>query len=592
MTLVIGQGLYEDRGDLKPWAQTFLAHSSKYAAIKLCLVTGRQLRSRDFRPLVTVQQIDVAALEDADIKTLILETIPIFGGATELPNDTVIRSIGGHPTVARAVARLVALRGPVVVDGDAKQVFDIQEEILSESLGFDTLKPIERDVLSILSWVPQLSSEMTSEIVRLHHNISKEEFSDTIDYLMAGCLMQISGPNYLIARPIRGMFRRKHGYGSVELRSAFAAHLKVAWSTAVENDELRGELFDAFIYMTALEGGTLPKEFDGLLLPSTLQDLVRDAYDRRHNDEDALQRVINWGKPAVDMKMDENTREEILSYVLRAQVRLGQVEPAKIVLKLMKDRGYRSAAYLEAFLIRLTGGDLDKAVHLLGEARDIGKYLNSVVADLAICLKLLGRWPQLDALLKKEKKRVEQNPVLLDIKIGLLVASGDYADAEREIGRLRSMPFDDGRADSRTATIYMNRDRNFNSAFDLLTTILNKQTRGANSIRRLRALAAARGKRFDDARRDSEYLRSRSGGEDAYNRIESEIKLAQRDYDGAEAARRKVKAPTVQDRLLRARIAEAQGQDINTPLDLRQPLLNEAFNIRTANRTVDEYDFE
>ena len=591
VTIVIGLGLYEDRGELKPWAVALFSAAARYDQLNICLISARRLKFKDLRPLQNVQQVEVDQLEAADIRTLILETIPIFGGPPALPNDTVIQSIGGHPTVARTVARLIAHGGPVVVDSDPKQLHDIQEEILGESLSFDRLKPIERDILSILSWVPQLNGRMMAEIIQGHHDIKQEEMVETIEFLIAGCLMQISGANYLISAPIRGMFRRKHGYGSTELRTIFAQFLKAEWDAAVKNDELRAELFDAFVYMTALEGGTLPKEFKGLLLPSTLQDLVRDAYDRRHIDDHALNRVVTWGMPAIDMKMDENTREEILSYLLRALVRLGSKD-ASNVLALIKERSFRSAAYLEAFMLRLSGGDLKDAVLLLREARRIGKYMNSVIADLAICFKLLGRWTELDKLLREETRRVDRNPVLLDIKIGILVAAGDFPEAEREIGRLRAMPFDDGRADSRAATILMNRDHDFEGAYHLLTAVLNRQTRGELGVRRLRALAAARGKHYEKARRDATQLRARQGGEDTYQRIEAEIKLTQKDYDGAEAARRKVRSETVQDRLLGARILEAKGLDIQTPLDQRQSLLNEAAVIRQANRSVDEYDFD
>lgn len=592
VTIVVGYGLYEDRGEIKPWAQAFLEAATRHEKVKLCVISGRQLKHRDLRALTHLLQVNVDQLDIADIRTLILETVPVFGGEPALPNDAVIESIGGHPTVARAVARLLALRGPAFINNDAKQLHDIQEEILSESLSFDTLTPVERDILSILSWVPQLNGTMLGDVIRAHHDISQEALAETIEYLLASCLMQLAGPNYLISAPIRGMFRRKHGYGSVELRTHFAEHLKRRWGEAVADDELRIELFDAFVYMTALEGGTLPKEFDGLLLPSTLQDLVRDAYDRRFNDDDALDRVVKWGTPALEMKMDENTREEILSYLFRAQVRLSRYDDATTLLDYIKKRGYRSSAYLEAFFLRLSGGDLDTAIVRLREARQIGKYMDSVIADLALCFKLQGRWSDLATLIKEEKARVERNPVLLDIKIGMLVAAGEFNEALREIGRLRGKPFDDGRADSRTATILMNRDHDYKSAYELLTEVLNRRTRGVNGARRLRALAAARGRQYEDARRDSEYLRGRPGGEDTYQRIEAEIKLAQRDYTGAEAARHKIKAKTAQDRLLQARILEAQGLDNITPLDQREALLNEVAMLRAANKAVDEYDFD
>jgi hypothetical protein len=479
-----------------------------------------------------------------------------------------------------------------VVDGDPRQLIDIQEQVLAESLSFDTLTPVERDILSILSWVPQLNGQMLANVIVEHHRTTVQQLSDTIEYLMAGCLMQISGPNYLISAPIRGMFRRKHGYGSVELRTVFASYLKEAWAEAVSNDELKIELFDAFVYMTALEGGSLPKEFSGLLLASTIQDLVREAYDRRHADDTALDRVIAWGAPTTQMRMDESTREEILSYVLRAQVRLQKTGDARNLLAFMKKRGYRSSAYLEAFLIRLSGGDLTDAVRLLRKARAIKKYMNSVIADLAICLKLLGRWPDLETLIREEQPRVERNPTLLDIRIGMLVAAGDFGEAERQIAKLRAMPFDDGRADSRAATVLMNRDHDFNGAQSLLASVLSRQTRGGIGVRRLRALAAARGGEFEQARRDSEYLRNRPGGEDTFLRIEAEIKLVQRDYFGAENERRKVKVETAQDRLLKARILEAQGLDPLTPLHLRDQLLGQAALIRERDKATDEYDFD
>jgi Flp pilus assembly protein TadD len=592
ITIVVGQGLYEDRGVLKPWAAAFLNAAARHEKVKLCLISGRQLKAQDLRALPHVLPVRVDELGDGDIRTLILETIPIFNGVPALPSDLVIQSIGGHPTVARSVARLLAIRGPAFIEGDVKQLHDIQEEVLSESLSFTALNHIERDVLSILSWVPRLNGKMLSEVIRAHHSVTQEQFAEVVEYLLAGCLIQVSGANYLISSPIRGMFRRKHGYGSVDLRTKFSIFLKMQWDEAVSDDDLRIELFDAFVYMIALEGGTLPKEFSGLLLPSALQDIVRDAYDRRHNDDDALKRVVKWGTPALGMKMDEHTREEILSYLIRAQVRLQMFSEASELLKIIKRLGYRSSAYLEAFFLRLSGGDLDEAISRLRAAREIGKYKNSVIADLAICFKLRGRWADLAALIKEEKDRVDKNPVLLDIKIGMLVATGEFDEALREISRLRGKPYDDGRADSRHATILMNRDRNYKAAYEILTDVLNRQTRGANGVRCLRALAAARGKLFDEARRDSEYLKNRPGGEDIFQRIEAEIKLAQRDYPGAESAYRKIRSITAQDKLLKARILEAQGQDIQTSFDKRDVFLNEAAALRAANRVVDEYDFD
>ncbi len=592
VTIVTGSGLYEDRGILKAWVPLFLRALEVTPELKVAFITNRQLSEVDLRAHRNVLQLYVGPLQDEDIKAIILASSALFGAEPQLPSDGTVNLIGGHPTVARNVARLLATRGPLVVEGDPRQLFDIQEEILSESLSFESLSQVERDLLSVLSWVPRLDSKLLRATVLASSNIGPKELAETIDYLITACLVQITGPNYSISAPIRGMFRRKHGYGSIELRQSFADQLRRAWEEAVGNDELKTELFDAFVYMTALEGGSLPKEFSGLLLASTLQDVVREAYDRRHNDENALHRAVTWGLPAKQMRMDETTREEILSYVLRSQVRLQRIPEARETLSFMQKKGYRSVAYLEAFMLRLSGGDLAQAVVLLRKARQVKKYMNSVVADLAICLKLLGRWTELNQLLEEESNRVGRNPVLLDIKIGILVAAGNFRGAEDQIEKLRAMPFDDGRADSRYATILMNRDREFSQAQELLTDVLNRHTRGALSVRRLRALAAARGGNIADAQADADYLRDRPGGKDAYHRLQAEIKLAQHDYAGAEAERRKIGFETAQDRLLRARILEAEASDPMTPLSVRKSLGAEAAMIRATNKSVDEYDID
>ena len=134
---------------------------------------------------------------------------------------------------------------------------------------------------------------------------------------------------------------------------AFSAVLKAEWEAAAKQDELRAELLDAIAFMAAIEGGTLPPEFRSLLLPSTLQAIIRDTYDSGHDDPEALRRVVAWGAPAQTMKMDETTREEILSYVVRAQTRLGDEGGAEASLHFFDQRQYRSRFYLRAFYLRL-----------------------------------------------------------------------------------------------------------------------------------------------------------------------------------------------------------------------------------------------
>ena len=144
----------------------------------------------------------------------------------------------------------------------------------------------------------------------------------------------------------------------------------------------------------------------------------------------------------------------------------------------------------------------------------------------------------------------------------------------------------------RTATLLMNRDHKFDEAEALLTAVLDRRTRGSLGVRRLRALAAARGGHAVLARQDAEYLRNRPGGEDTFHRIEAEIALTDRHYEQAREHLRSVRAETAQDRLFYARIAEAEARDHKTPLSKREHLNAQAAMIRANVGAVDEYDFE
>ena len=588
VTVVTGNGIFEDRGFLKPWVAELFRLLAADRTAKLLVISNRLLHENELRPHPNVIQVSVPPLQEGDIRALMIAMAPVFDTKPELPSGEVIRAIGGHPAVARSTVALVARKGVAVVNSDLRDIFNIQEEVLSESLDFDRLSDLEKDALSVQSWVPQIDGDLLKRVLLERHQVTSEQFADALSNLLLACLVETSGPNYLISSPVRGLFRRKHGYGSVELRQAFSAALKRAWQQAQERDELRAELFDAFVYMTALEGGTLPPEFAGLLLPSTLQEVVRDTYDRGRDDPDALRRVVAWGSPAFEMRMDETTREEILSYLVRAQTRLQDYPAAEKTLSFMDSRAYRSRFYLRSFLVRQQG-DLRQAVILLRQARDVRKYMGRVIADLGLCFQRLGMWPELHQLIREEERHIDRNPALLNVRIGMWIAQRDFAAAEEGIRKLRSLPREDGWADSRTAMVLMQRDQDYAGAQRLLTDVLQRHGGAQIAVRRLRAIAAAAGRDYDTARADADFLKARAGP-DAGHEIEARIKLSQGDLQGAERELDQVKNRTVQTQLLHARILDAKANAITTPLGERDALRREVAEIRARHRMVDEFE--
>jgi hypothetical protein len=591
VTVISGNGIYEDKGFLKIWVPELFRQLEKDRPTKLVIVSTRLLHENELRAHPNVMQLQVPRIDDADIRTLMIGSATALGVKPELPSKEVIHSIGGHPGIARATAALIARKGPAVVNSDLRDLFNLQEDVLSESLNFDNLSEIEKDVLSTLSWVQQLSGDMLKEVILKRYKVSAETFAETVSGLILACLVEVSGANYLISGPIRALFRRLHGYGSTDLMTSFSSVLRDALSRARETDELRAELIDAVAYMAAIEGGSLPTEFRSLLLPSTLQEIVRDTYDRGHDDVSALKRVAAWGLPAMKMNMDETTREEILSYVVRAQIRLGEAEDAEKLLAFLDERKYRSRYYLRSFYVRFHKHDLKKAIELLKKAREVKKYMGRVVGDLAICYQRLGMWSDLHQLVRDEERHADRNPVLLNVRIGMLIAQNDFEAAEKAIRTLRNLPREEASADSRAAMIMMRREQDYRGAQAKLTAILERGSGGHISVRRLRAIAAASAGDLQTARADADFLKARRTNYSAHD-LEARIKLAQRDYDGAERELDNAPSRSVQDELLRARILEAKAADALTPFADRERLRQKAEEIRASNRMLDEYEVE
>ncbi|MBF5044504.1 TIR domain-containing protein [Aggregicoccus sp. 17bor-14] len=349
---VTGSGLFEDRGNPKPWVRPLFNALATRSQAKLCIVAHRQFREEELRSHRNVFQLYVPPLKDPDIRALITFASGAFGLKPLSPSDNLVSAIGGHPDIAKAAVRLIAQRGEHILEKSPNILFSVQDEILSENLDVEALSEVQQEVLCMLSWVPRLSGRILERVVMARHKTSGPDFAESIDNLILGCLVLVAGSGFAISSAIREMFRRRYGYGPSGLIKEFSAALSDEWRQSVENSEFRSELFDAFVFMHALEGKSLPDELQNLLLPSTLQEVIRETYARGRDDAEALRRVVAWGSIAQKMKLDETVREEILSSVVRAHIRLGEYAAAEQFMKLFDKNGYRSAPFLRGFSLR------------------------------------------------------------------------------------------------------------------------------------------------------------------------------------------------------------------------------------------------
>lgn len=586
-----GSGLLEERGDLKPWVGHLFEMLGSQFGAKLCLASNRQLREEDVRQWKNVLQFIVPPLREPDIRALMTATSAAFGSRPIVPSDGLLRSIGGHAQVAKAAVRLMAQKGEHFFDTDPRPLFSLQDEILSENLELTSLSTLQQEILCMLSWVPQLESHLLEKAVKARHNVTPLQFAEALDDLILGCLVLVLESDYTISSAIRAMFRRKYGYGPAGLLESFSEVLRQSWSESVKIGEFRTDLFDAFIFMHALEGKSLPREFKNLLLPSTLQQVVQDTYARGRDDDDplALRRVTVWGAISREMKMDDAVREEILSTVVLAHVRLSEYREADELLKGFDRAGFRSALFLRGFSLRRQG-KYREALTFLKEALATKKYFRSTVQECATCYQKLGQQRELAELVKKYRTHVEDSVPLLDFYIGMLIAAGQLDEAIAAIRRLRSLHDNEGRASIRQAQILI-QQRNPTEAEKFLSDLIERRIGNPVTARRWRAIAAANCGHFAVARRDIEYIRARAGRQATAQRLDVYYAIREGDYERAEKLFTAL-PNAANEIVLKTRILEARAADVRTSLAEKERLRNDAAILRRQNQIVGEYDFE
>jgi tetratricopeptide (TPR) repeat protein len=388
VTIISAGGFFEERGDPKEWFIPLLIAIPKSAT--LFVVSNRQIRPELLQGSANVVQMRVDELHDKDIRALMIFTAERLRVENFSISDELVRAIGGHADVANAAVRLAAVKGVHILERDPRQLFNIQNTILGESIEGDALTDSQRQILCLLSWVPALNGNLLERIL-IKSGVSNDDVLAALENLVLGCLVISSGPNFSISPSIRLLFRR-FNVTPPELLRTFSAELFAEWRAAERQGQFRTDLFEAFVFMHSLEGKTLPRELLPLLTPGMLHDVIRNTYARGKDEADieTLERVILWGQIAEQMKMSEATREEILSTIARAQIRLGKFPDAEETINNMGSRRYRSVPFLLGHLYRRQE-KYHKAVEMLVEAIRLNKFNRSAVHELALAYKKSGR---------------------------------------------------------------------------------------------------------------------------------------------------------------------------------------------------------
>ena len=581
-------GFLEDNGEPKAWVTPFLEALDSETMV--FLVTGRLFPQERLAGLTSTIQYRVPELTNSDIKTLMVMTAKYISVPDFSVKDEVVSAIGGHPDIARQAVLLAKVHGSQVFDRDPKKLHDIQSSILRDSISYEYLEERDINILSLLSWVPKLPNQIAQKVMG-ELAVTKEEFGESIENLVLACLIVPTGSHLAISPAIRMLFRRLYP-SSATLISSFSKVMREEWATAEENNEFRADLFESFIYMHSLEGSALPAELRSLVSPGMLHEVVRQNYNigKDRFDSETLKKAISWGSMAENMRMSDATREEILSIVARAQVRIHDYDAANETIERMRSKGYRSVAFLKGHSLRRQGRTYD-AIPLLVEAVRERKAIRSSVHELALCYKKEGAFDELKALLDEHAGLISDSAFFLDFQIGMDISAGRFPEADQNIAVLSLKSDDNGRSGYRAAQL-LERRHQHREAKDACTELLKKGGGVPPKIRSLRAVSAANDGDFKLADADIEFLSNLPAWAHVAERCRVVRLIASGDLNSAKDVLNNITEKSAEDWLLLARYCDAKARLPGTLLTERNELQTTAQELRVRYRFHFDFDFD
>lgn len=583
--------IYDQTGRLRPWVRAWFNALAERPSLVIAIVTNRQLPVEDARSVPNVCQVPVGSLEDEDVKLIIDELSAALHLPPQNPSPELLIQIGGHPVLARAYVRLAEQYGANIFERSPSKLFVIQDGILQDNLYPSQLNDFQRTILHVLSWLPKVDG-FVLECICLENEKDRQEYNEALNELILGCLVEATGAALSISGAVRAIFRRQLGYGPDALLNRMATTLDQQMAEADSAGAVRVDLVDAIIFIHVLTGQAMPEQFRRLLLPSTLEALVRDSYNSGREDEHSYDLAIKWGLVAESMKMDESVREEILSSVVRAYIRKEEFPEADALLDKFDKRDYRSRFFLRGFRLVKDGKVKEAIPHLVNATKE-RRYRGSAINQLGIAYFRTGNRAELDTLLKSSGRFVERSAFLLDLRAQFYTAENKYDLAERDIQSLARLPEDNGRSRKRRAIIVAKRDKDYVGAVQIITSLIDAEKGSSIPLRFLRGLLAAKAADRATAVAEAEYIRAnaRRSGEKQYFRIVASLAVAERSWKDALHILSKLGTEQVPDRFLRADALRLKAEDPTVGLAERESAKAEAQQIIGRSTSYSDLDF-
>jgi tetratricopeptide (TPR) repeat protein len=582
VTIVSSNGFHEESGEIKTWVRDFVKAVPQEQFV--FIVSNRQIRFEELSELPGVISYRVPEITDGNVQSLMQLSATAAGVKNFKVSKDLIKSIGGHPGLAKSTVRLAKAKGAYILERDPSQIFRIQDSIIGEIIQPENLSGTELRILNILGWLPSLGGDLLELIACDDGSIDSAEFLASLESLRESCLIVPVENEFHISPSVRMAFRRRNPTPP-ELIQSMSSVLKSEWDQRAAAGEFREDLFDAFIYMHALEGKSLPKEFRVLLGPATLLDVIKQSYafGREEEAKEAFERVVKWGESASEMQMDDSAREDLMATVTRSHIRLRQYREAEDVAKRMAAYGFRSVNFLRGYSLRKQK-KYTEAIPYLEQAIKVRKQMRASVHELALCYKNTNSNRKLSAIISQHEDMFSDSALFVDFKVGVFLSKGQIQDAEDAIGQLDKLADAGSLADRRRVQIFM-RTGQYPEAKALIEKIIKWNGEDNFRNRALLAEILAHSGDLDAAERELKSLVRFVGRQDDSERVRAIVYLAAGKPKRALEVLERIDERSGSDQILLARIYDAlsrEEQDISKSEALR----------RDAARLRAEYGFD
>jgi tetratricopeptide (TPR) repeat protein len=583
-------GLFDDGGMLLDWARSAIVQCGDKSQIRLVIISTRQPRYSEIASLPNVLHYHVYRLTDAEIDALVRAMTLFLDGKATTPSLQAKASIGGHPMLAKHYAYALHQYG---ISAEERAVYDTileQRHMFSEFLSSNNLRAEEKVILTMLSWVPHLDSQLFDEICQ---SLDVTDYSSHLQELTLASLVEYRGGRYSISGPVRLVFRQFYGGGDHEIGRQVAEALSKRVS---DPEALTSETVDLFCYLVTVFGKDLPRNIERIISPTSILRAARTLYraGRDRSGPKEYGRVVELCKAGIRLTREVELRHDFKRVQARALLRMKRFPEADVVIRELERDGGRQALTVRAQYYRFKG-EYSKAIPIYRSVISRGYSDDAILHEYCICLRKVGNYEEVQRVIETFERQVSGNIYLLSTKVALQLGSGEFAAAEDTIRVMALLPDSHEIAAEKEAILIYKETQDYRRALDIIDAAISRTENSdvgvIPDLHATRCVIYCKLGLADKARDDMTIVKSfHRDGEFIAERLAIHILLAQSRARDALASFNKLAATRI-DTLLKREILAELIRDPATSIAEKSKLEHEYSDTFVARSPFTEFDF-